>query len=112
MSILDPSDGKSFMSAVRSFFDTDLLLYMYTDTDPVRQKRARELYRELALAGAMLVSTQVIQEFYAAAVRKLMLPRPTAHMLAEALLELPLVIIAPPHIRAAMDNADRYQVSF
>jgi predicted nucleic acid-binding protein len=100
------------MSAARSFFDTNVLLYLYSDADPDKRKRARDLYRERALSGAILVSTQVVQEFYAAATRKLAIPRPTVRTLTEALLELPLVIVTPAHIRSALDNELRYQISF
>jgi predicted nucleic acid-binding protein len=100
------------MSAAKSFFDTNILLYVYSDADPDKQKRARELYREQALSGAILISTQVIQEFYAAATRKLAIPRPTVRALTEALFELPLVIVTPTHIHSAMDHELRYQISF
>ena len=109
--IRDPSGAKTCMSA-RAFFDTNILLYIYSDTEPDKQKRARELYREQALSGAILISTQVIQEFHVAAIRKLVMPRPTVHALTEALFELPLVIVTPTHIRSAMDNELRYQISF
>jgi predicted nucleic acid-binding protein len=85
---------------------------MYSDADRHKQKRATELYREQAASGTMLVSTQVVQEFYAAATRKLRLPITTARSLTEALLELPLVIVTPGHIRSAIDNELRYQISF
>jgi predicted nucleic acid-binding protein len=100
------------MSAGRYFFDTNILLYIYSDADPDKRKRARDLYREQALSGALLVSTQVVQEFYTAATRKLALPRPTVRALTEALSELPLVIVTPAHIRSAMDHELRYQISF
>lgn len=100
------------MKGARSFFDTNILLYIYSDQALEKQKRARELYRERGLSGAILISTQVIQEFYAAATRKLALPRPTVQTLTEALFELPLVIVTPAHIRSAMDHEARYQISF
>jgi predicted nucleic acid-binding protein len=100
------------MSGGKSFFDTNILLYLYSDADPEKQTRARELYREQAMSGVILVSTQVIQEFYVAAVRKLSMPQPTARMLAEALFELPLIIVTPAHIRSAMDGELRYRISF
>src|SRR5215471_13716372 len=111
-SIRDPSGAKNYMNAVRSFFDTNILLYVYSDADSVKQKRARDLYREQVLSGAILVSTQVIQEFYVAATRKLAMPRPAARALTEALSELPLVTVTSTHIRSAMDNEQRYQISF
>jgi len=100
------------MNAARSFFDTNILLYIYSDAAPDKQQRARQLYREHALSGAILISTQVIQEFYAAATRKLAMARPTVRELTEALFELPLVIVNPTHIRSAMDHELRYQISF
>jgi predicted nucleic acid-binding protein len=100
------------MSAARAFFDTNVLLYLYSRADPAKQKRARELYELHALSGAILVSTQVIQEFYAAATRKLGLTQTTARDLTESLFDLPLVIVNPSHIRAAIDNQLRRQISF
>ena len=88
------------MTVARSFLDTNILLYIYSDADPHKKERARELYREQAVSGAILISTQVVQEFYAAATRRLRMPRPAVRALTEALLELPLVIVTPAHIRA------------
>ena len=85
---------------------------MYSDAIPDKQITARELYRKQALSGTLLVSTQVIQEFYAAATRKLGIPRATVRALTEAMFELPLVIVNPAHIRSALDNEARYHISF
>ena len=100
------------MSGARYFFDTNILLYLYSDANPEKRDRARDLYRKHGVSGTILVSTQVIQEFYAAATRKLLLPKATVRTLTESLFELPLVIVNPVHIRAAMDHESRYQVSF
>ena len=100
------------MKGARSFFDTNILLHIYSDVAPEKQKRAGELFREPGLSGAILISTQVIQEFYAAATRKLALSQPIVRTLTEALFELPLVIVTPAHIRSAMDHETRYQISF
>jgi predicted nucleic acid-binding protein len=100
------------MSAVRSFFDTNILLYIYSTADAEKRRRATDLYREQAMAGAILVSTQVVQEFYVAGSRKLALPAGQIRVIAEALMELPLVIVTPAHIRTAMEHEGRYQISF
>jgi predicted nucleic acid-binding protein len=85
----------------------------FSDADPDKQKRARDLFGEHALSGAILVSTQAIQEFYvAAAIRKLRLPGPTVRVVTEALFELPVITVTPAHIRPAMDNELRYGISF
>jgi len=63
------------MSGGKAFFDTNVLLYVYSSADPAKQARALTLYREYAQQGRMLLSTQVVQEFFVAALRKLTLPR-------------------------------------
>jgi predicted nucleic acid-binding protein len=58
-----------------TFVDTNILLYAHgaDDADP-RAKRARDLVTGLWEAGGGVVSTQVLQEFYAVATRKLSPP--------------------------------------
>jgi predicted nucleic acid-binding protein len=99
------------MSGVKAFFDTNVLLYMYGGEEGKRG-RAKALYREHALTGRMLLSTQVVQEFYAAGSRKLGIPRPELREAIAALLEGPLVIVGPAHIASAMENEERYGISF
>lgn len=100
------------MSAGKAFFDTSVLLYMYSSADPAKQTRARELYREYSGVGRMVLSTQVVQEFFVAALRKLMLSRRQVREITTALLDLDLVVIKPFHIRGAMDAEERYQIAF
>ena len=100
------------MNAGKAFFDTNVLLYMYSRADVRKQARARDLYREYAFAGRMLLSTQVIQEFFVASLRKLLLPRRQVREITTALLDSPLVIVEPFHIRAAIEKEDRYNISF
>ena len=56
------------------FFDTNVLLYMHGG-DPAKRQRAQELYREYAPGGRLVLSTQVVQEFYAAGSRRFAMPR-------------------------------------
>ena len=99
------------MNGVKAFFDTNVLIYMYGG-DARKRARAQALYREHALTGRLLLSTQVVQEFYAAGSRKLEMPRAELLETAAAFLEGPLVIVGPAHIRAAMDNEQRHGISF
>jgi len=100
------------MSGGKAFFDTNVLLYVYSSADPAKQARALTLYREYAQQGRMLLSTQVVQEFFVAALRKLTLPRQQVREIALTLLDSPLIAVGPAHIRTAMDNADHYKISF
>ena len=100
------------MNAGKAFFDTNVLLYMYSSADVRKQARARDLYRECALANRILLSTQVVQEFFVAGLRKLTLPRQQVREVTAAFLDSPLVTVGPSHIRAAIENEDRYNISF
>lgn len=59
------------MSKSRYFLDTNVLVYALDGQDAEKQKKARELLREGARAGNAVISTQVLQEFYVVATRKL-----------------------------------------
>jgi len=100
------------MNANRAFFDTNVLLYLYSDADLRKHVLAQELYSEYAFAGRALLSTQVVQEFFVAGLKKLALTRDRIRQIATAFLMLPLVIVGPSQIQAAMETADRYQISF
>ncbi len=100
------------MSADKAFFDTNVLLYAYSNADAGKQARALALYREYAQQGRMLLSTQVVQEFFVAAVRKLSLPQQHVREIAGTLLDSPLIVVSPSHIRAAMDHVDHYKILF
>jgi predicted nucleic acid-binding protein len=99
------------MNGAKAFFDTNVLLYMYGG-DVGKQARAKELFRQYAQAGRMLLSTQVVQEFYAAGSRKLGMPRPELRDATAALLDSPLIIVGPLQITSAIQNEERYRISF
>jgi len=99
------------MSGARAFFDTNVLLYMYGG-DRGKQARAKELFRQYARSGRMLLSTQVVQEFYAAGSRKLGMPRRELRDATAALLDPPLIIVGPSHITSAIQNEERHKISF
>jgi len=100
------------MNDAKAFFDTNVLLYMYGGTDLDKQAKAKELFRRYAESGRMLLSTQVVQEFYTAGSRKLGMPRRELQEAAAALLDLPLIIVGPAHILAAIRAEQRYIISF
>ena len=53
------------MNGAKAFFDTNILLYLYGGTDRGKQARAKELFGQHARSGRLLLSTQVVAEFYA-----------------------------------------------
>ena len=100
------------MSGAKAFFDTNVLLYMYGGGDLGKRAKAKELFRRYAQSGRMLLSTQVVQEFYTAGSRKLGMPRSELQEAVAALLDLPLVIVGSAHILAAIRTEERYIISF
>lgn len=100
------------MSAAKAFFDTNVLLYMYSRADPGKQARAKQVFIDHARANLLLLSTQVVQEFYVAGSRKLGMPRLQVQDAVSALLDLPMTIVGMMHIRSAMQLEERYKISF
>lgn len=99
------------MSAGNAFFDTNILLYLY-GSDERKRTRAKELFGAYVRSGRVVVSTQVVQEFYAAGSRKLKMPRRELRKAASDLLDLPTVNIAGQHIVSAMEKEEQYRISF
>ena len=97
---------------VKAFFDTNVLVYMYSTSDLEKQARARELFRLHDGEGGIVVSTQVVQEFYAVGLRKLAFSRQRLREAVARLLALPLVLVGPSHILKALENEERYRISF
>jgi predicted nucleic acid-binding protein len=100
------------MNGARTFFDTNVLLYMYSHADPRKQALAGALFREHAASGNLFLSTQVVQEFYAAGSRKMGLPRTALRAAVALLLELPIVTVTPTHILTALEMEERHRISF
>jgi predicted nucleic acid-binding protein len=62
------------MSVGKIFVDTNVLIYAYDVSAGVKHLRAMELVTELWKMRTGLVSTQVLQEFYVTATRKIARP--------------------------------------
>jgi len=111
MAIREPFGEKICMNAAKAFFDTNVLLYLYGGPME-KQVRAKEVFRLHAAEGRLLLSSQIIQEFYVAGARKLGMPRNVLRDIVSALLNCPLVIVGPSQISAALDKEERYQICF
>ncbi len=60
----------------RSFLDTNVLVYLFDADAPAKQARAREILAQDSRGSYLVLSTQVLQEFYVTATRKLAVPLP------------------------------------
>ena len=99
------------MNGGKAFFDTNVLLYMHGD-DPAKRSRAEHLFQKYSQAGLAVLSTQVIQEFYAAGARKLAMTREELRRVTIRLMDQELVVLRAPQIRSAIELEERYQISF
>lgn len=100
------------MSAELWFVDTNALVYVFDDDSPRKQKVARELLDKKA--DRIVMSTQVLSEFYVTVTRKL--GRPLAINRAievlDALCELPVHTPGTETVRSAVRRSIRSQVSY
>jgi predicted nucleic acid-binding protein len=97
---------------VRTFIDTNLLVYADDAASKAKQKRAQARLSELIGSGSAVLSTQILQEYFAIATRKLGLPVEAARQRVETLAKLDVVRIEPELILAAIDLHHRRKISF
>jgi predicted nucleic acid-binding protein len=95
----------------RSFLDTNVLIYTDDHDSPEKQATASELFESVRLDKSGTVSTQVLQEYFAAVTRKLDVPAVVARRKIELFARLNLVVIDIPDVLAAVDLHRLYQFS-
>ena len=62
------------MSVARVFLDTNVLVYLFNEDSPSHQQLAREVFAAHSRTGLIILSPQVLQEFYVTVTRKLSRP--------------------------------------
>lgn len=63
---------------MRCFFDTGILIHAWDEAEATKRARARTLIEQAIEHGSFVVSTQVLMEFHATAVRRRLLGPPQA----------------------------------
>jgi len=99
---------------MKFFFDANVLASLIDADSPDKRKKARSLFQKHVEAGDILLSTQVLQEFYVVVTRKLARPLDAA-VAAEAVssfAELPLAQIDSELIVSAIHRSRNNQLSF
>jgi predicted nucleic acid-binding protein len=104
---------RSFMSG-STFLDSNILVYAFDRDAPAKQEVALSLLEGLGAAGRLVLSTQVLQEFYVVTTRKLSQPLDPAE--AEAAIEFfvkyPVVRIDESQVLAAIRRNREDSASF
>jgi predicted nucleic acid-binding protein len=98
--------------SVRSFFDTNVLVYADDKASPKKQRRAIELVAEQRRAGTGVVSLQVLQEYFVTVTRKLGVDARLARRKVELLAEFDVVAPELADILAAIDLHRLHGFSF
>ena len=96
----------------RVFVDTNIFVYADDRSARTKRVRARTVLSELIRTRRAVVSTQVMQEYFAAAVKKLGLSPERARSRVERLNRLDVVLIRPELILGAIDLCRLHALSF
>lgn len=99
------------MSA-RVFLDTNILVYAHDTASPDKQRKSREIITQIADSASGVISTQVMQEFYVAATRKLGVDPLVVKGVLKTFAVFDLVQISAPLIHEAVDCSILNQLSF
>ena len=96
----------------RSFIDTNILIYVDDADSPEKQKIAIELIASGWHNGNAVLSTQVLQEYFSAATRKLKIPADKAQRKIELLSHLEIASIEHSDIVRAIELHRLHSFSF
>ena len=87
----------------REFLDTNVLIYAHDAPDPRKRARARELIRRLVRKRRGVLSPHVLQEFFAAATRKLWMSSEDARSRIVLYSRFDIVTFGAADLTAAID---------
>ena len=93
--------------SVRSFFDTNVIVYSDDKSAPAKRRRAIDLLAEHRRAGTGVVSLQVLQEYFVTATRKLHVEPSVARRKVELLAEFD---VAAPQLTDVLAAIDLYRL--
>ena len=96
----------------REFVDTNVLVYADDDRDAAKRDRARALIRDLMREGRGVISLQVLQEFFAAATRKLGMDAESVRRRLLLYSRFEVIQLSLPDVFAAVDLHLLHGLSF
>lgn len=105
---------KRSMKDDKIFVDTNIIIYAYTVSAEEKHKTAMKIMEDLWISGLGVLSTQVLQEFFAVATRNV--PKPlnikSAKEIVEDFLKWDVVINDGESILEAIEMHEKYKYSF
>lgn len=100
-----PASGKLFL-------DTNVIVYALDGADTRKQARCREIMASAAREHRGVVSTQVLQELYVVATKKLGMDPRDAKEIVASLSNFETIIVTPALIAEAIDCSVLARISF
>ena len=94
------------------FIDTNILVYALDQHDPDKNKKSRSCLRHLSQTSGGVISTQVMQEFYVTATKKLQVDALIAKEILRSFAQFEVVLISPEIIDRAVDCQVLNKISF
>ncbi len=95
----------------RVFLDTNVLVYADDRDSREKQTKAQALISSAVADGSCVLSTQILQEYFVIATRKLKVPSEVAEKKVQLYASLSLVEIRASHILEAIKIHRLYQLS-
>jgi predicted nucleic acid-binding protein len=95
----------------RPFFDTNVLVYADDADAGAKQQTAQALLAAALSSGNGVVSTQVLQEYFVVATKKLGVPADAAHRKVEIFASLTVIVIDVDHVLEAIKLHRLHQIS-
>ena len=93
------------------FFDTNIVVYSQDISQPFKKARAEEAMDAAMTSGRFVISTQVMQEFYAVALRKRWMPPAHAQNLLSRLAEHTVIAASADSVLRGVALQQRHQLS-
>jgi predicted nucleic acid-binding protein len=96
----------------RSFFDTNVLTYSDDHDAPDKQATALDLIEQSRRSHNGVLSTQVLQEYFVTATRKLGVPAPVAKEKVRIFAHFATVFVSVDDVLAAIDLHQLHKLNF
>ena len=94
------------------FIDTNILIYALDSADKKKQKKAQAAIKECANNNNGTISTQILQEFFVTATKKLGFDAVTIKTIARTFSRFEIITVSPSIIESAIDCSVINKLSF
>src|SRR5437763_9945863 len=107
-----PDGNAKIFTMSKIFVDTNILIYAFQSTDRQLRKLARTRLKELEAPGQGVISSQVMQEFFAVATRKMGAEPLLVKTILKEFENFEVVSITPNLVYEAIDCSVTERISF